>query len=128
MGNFPAKKAYLFLENAATPLNPNDLLDAKHPSHKIHHVHTQKEIAVLVHFNGHDHHMKFSPATTVGKVLTWATTQFKIPEHDGTKVFLSIPGSAKHLQDEAHIGRFVPHDKNRLELNVNAPQAILAKI
>src|SRR5665213_3609252 len=110
MGNFPAANAHLFLEDEETPLNPNHRVNAKHPLHKIHHVHTQKEIGVEVHFHGQEHQTNFSPATTVRKVLAWAAHEFKIPDQDGKEVFLSMPDSSQPLADGAHIGRFVPHD------------------
>ncbi len=124
IGNFPAAKAHLFLEDAETPLNPSHRVDAKHPIHKIHHVHTQKEIGVEVHFNGLEHQTNFSPATTVRKVLAWAAHEFKIPDQDGREVFLSMPDSSEPLQDTAHIGRFVPHDQNKLVLNVMNPTRV----
>ena len=124
MGNFPAANAHLFLEDEQTPLNPNHRVDAKHPLHKIHHVHTQKEIGVEVHFNGQEHQTNFSPATTVRKVLAWAAHEFKIPDQDGKEVFLSMPDSSQPLQDTAHIGRFVPHDQNKLVLKVMNPTRV----
>jgi hypothetical protein len=121
VGNFSPKDAYLFLENEKTPLNPEHLLDEKHPRHKVHHVHTQKEIGVEVFFNGQEHKMHFSPATTVKKVLAWAAHQFKISEQDATEVYLSIHGSAAPISGTAHIGRFVPHDKHTLLLDMITP-------
>jgi hypothetical protein len=124
MGNFPAAKAHLFLEDEEVPLNPSHRVDAKHPIHRIHHVHTQKEIGVAVHFHGQEHQTNFSPATTVRKVLAWAAHEFKIPDQDGKEVFLSMPDSTEPLQDTAHIGRFVPHDQNKLVLNVMNPTRV----
>ncbi len=124
VGNFAPEKAFLFLENEAKPLNPEQLLDAKHPRHKIHHVHTQKEIQVGVFFNGQEHRMHFSPATTVKKVMGWATHEFKIPAQDATEVYLSIHGSSDPLSGTAHIGRFVAHDKHVLELDVITPAKV----
>lgn len=127
MGNFPAKKAYIFLENEAVPLDPNHLLDVKHPRHKILHVHTQREIGVAVYFNGLEHKANFSPATTVQRVLDWAITEFKISGQDLAGAHLALQGSSESLQDTAHIGRFVPHDKNKIELDVITPRVFLTK-
>jgi hypothetical protein len=124
MGNFPAKKAYLFLEDSQVPLNPKRRLDSKHPRHLVHHVHTQKEIMVMVQFNGRESIKRFSPATTVRKVLAWASHEFKMPDHDGTEVFLTVPGSIVPLPDAVHIGRYVPHDQNKLALNVMTPARV----
>jgi hypothetical protein len=124
VGNFSAENAYLFLENEKTPLNPQHLLDAKHPRHKIHHVHTQKEIGVGVFFNGQEHKMHFSPATTVKKVMGWATHEFKISDQDATEVYLSIHGTSAPLSGTAHIGRYVAHDKHTLELDVITPAKV----
>jgi hypothetical protein len=123
-GKFSPEKAYLFLENEAVPLDPNRVLDAKHPSHKVHHVHTRKEIRVGVFFNGQEHKMQFSPAATVKKVMGWASHQFKIPEQDATELYLSIHGSSAPLSGSAHIGRYVAHDKHSLELDVITPAKV----
>ncbi len=128
IGNFPAKKAYIFLENGEAPLNPNHLLDAKHPDHKVLHVHTQTEIGVAVSFNGLEHKTNFSPATTVEKVMAWAATEFEINGQEVSRVSLAIRGSSESLQDTAHIGRFVPHDKNKLELNVLTSRTVMTKV
>jgi len=128
MGNFPAKKAYIFLEDGEAPLNPNHLLDAKHPDHKVLHVHTQMEIGVAVTFNGLEHKTNFSPATTVKKVMAWAAVEFGINDQDASTAVLSIRGSSESLEDTAHIGRFVPHDKNKIDLNVLTPRQVLTKV
>jgi hypothetical protein len=124
IGNFPAKEAHLFLEDEDVPLDPNHQVDAKHPRHKVHHVHTQKEIGVLVHFNGLDREASFSPATTVQKVLAWAAAEFKIPFPESGEARLALPGSSEPLQATAHIGRYVPHHQNKLPLYMQAPAGI----
>jgi hypothetical protein len=124
MGNFPAKKAHLFLEDGLVPLDPKLRVEETHPRHLVHHVHTQKEIAVTVHHNGLQHQTRFSPATTVRKVLAWASREFKISDHDGVEVFMAIPGSSVPLPDSVHIGRYVPHDQNKLALNVMTPARV----
>jgi hypothetical protein len=113
IGNFAPEKAHLFLEDEAIPLNPEHHLDAKRPHpKKVYHVHTQKEIEVKVFFNGQEHKRHFSPATTVKKVKAWATEE----------VHLSLHGTSEPLSETAHIGRFVAHDKNKIELDVNIPK------
>jgi hypothetical protein len=111
LGKFSPEKAHIFSENEATPLNPEHHLAAKHPRHQILHVHPQKEIEVKVSFNGQEHKMHFSPATTVNKVLAWATHE----------IYMSIHGDSDPLSGTAHIGRFVAHDKHKLELDVITP-------
>ncbi len=123
-GNFSPEKAYLFLENEAVPLNPTHVLEAKHPRHKVHHVHTQKEINVGVFFNGQEHKMHFSPAATVKKVMGWANHEFNIPEQDATELYLALHGSSVPLSGNAHIGRFVAHDRHTLELDVITPAKV----
>jgi hypothetical protein len=107
-GNFSPDNAHLFVGDEAVPLDPKHHLEANHPVHKIHHVHPQKDLHVKVHFNGQEHQMHFSPAATVNKVLAWATHE----------IFMSLHGSTDSLSGTAHIGRFVPHDKHSLELDV----------
>jgi hypothetical protein len=124
IGNFSPDKAHIFLEDEKVPLNPEHTVDAKHPRHKVHHVHTQKEIAVEVFFNSQEHKMHFSPATTIKKVMAWAAHEFKISEQDATEVYLAIHGSSAPLSGTAHLGRFVPHDKHKLELDVITPAKV----
>jgi hypothetical protein len=118
IGNFPPQDAFIFLENESKPLNPNLPLDENHPRHRIHHVHTQKEIAVTVFFNGKEHPMHFSPATTVKKVTAWADYQCEIFDQDAAETYLAIHGYSAPLPSGAHIGRFVMHDKKNLELDL----------
>jgi hypothetical protein len=118
IANFPPDNAFLFLENESTPLNPNLLLDAKHPRHIVHHVHTQMEIAVTVFHNGKEHKMHFSPSATIKKVTAWATYQFEIFDQNAAEVYLAIHGYSAPLTGTAHIGRFVKHDKSNLELDL----------
>jgi hypothetical protein len=118
IANFPPDKAFLFLENESVPLNPNHLLDAKHPRHIVHHVHTQIEIAVTIFYNGREHKMHFSPATTVKKLSAWAAYQCDIFDRDATEMYLTIHNYSAPLLGAAHIGRFVEHDKKNLELDV----------
>jgi hypothetical protein len=113
-GNFSPENANLFVGDTAVPLNPKHHLDAKHPVHQIHHVHPQKEIEVKVFFNGQEHKMHFSPATTVNKVLAWATHE----------VYMSLHGTTESLGGTAHIGRFVAHDKHTLEMDVITPAKV----
>ena len=118
IGNFPPKDASIFLENESNPLNPNLPMDANHPRHVIHHVHTQKEIAVTVFFHGKEHQMYFSPATTVKKVTAWAAYQNEIFDQDAAEAYLAIRGYSAPLLSADHIGRFVMHDKKNLELDL----------
>jgi hypothetical protein len=118
IGNFPPQDAFIFLENESNPLNPNLPLDANHPRHRIHHVHTQKEIAVTVFYNGKEHQMHFSPATTVKKVNAWADYQCEIFDQDAAEAYLAIHGYSAPLPSAAHIGRFVMHDQKHLELDL----------
>jgi hypothetical protein len=118
IGKFPPQNAFIFLENESKPLNQNLPLDATPPRHMVHHVHTQMEIAVTAFFNGLEHKMHFSPATTIKKVAAWASYQYGIFDHDATEVYLAIHGYSAPLTGAAHIGRFVEHDKNYLELDV----------
>ncbi|GEM_PF-2170411 len=118
IGKFPPQNAFIFLENESKPLNPDLPLDAAHPRHIVHHVHTQMEIAVTAFFNGQEHKMHFSPATTIKKVAAWASYQYGIFDQDATEVYLAIHGYSAPLTGAAHIGRFVEHDKNNLDLDV----------
>ncbi|HXL73372.1 MAG TPA: hypothetical protein VN963_07080 [bacterium] len=118
IGKFPEKNAFIFSENETTPLDASLPLDAKHPRHKILHVHPQKEIIVTAFFHGKEHKMRFSPATTIKKVTAWAAYQSEIFDRDTTEVFVAIHGYSAPLTGTAHIGRFVTHDQDHLELDV----------
>jgi len=118
LGHFPAKKSFIFLEDEAVPLNPNHLLEAKNPLHKIYHVHPQKEIGVKAFFNGQEHQMHFSPATSIKKITAWASYQCELSNQNTSDVYLAIRGYSAPLIDTAHLGRYVEHDKNKLELDV----------
>ncbi len=125
MGNFSAQEAHVFIENAQFPLDPTHRMEAQHPRHLVHHVHTQKEIEVKAQFNGLERQKNFSPATTVRKILAWAVHDFMIPDQDGTEVYLSVAGSTVPMSDTTHLGRYVPHDQNKLVINVMTPARVI---
>jgi hypothetical protein len=83
-----------------------------------HDVHAQKEIIVTAFFNGREHRMHFSRATTIKKVTAWAIYQFEISEEDHKDAYLAIHGYSAPLIGTAHLGRYVMHDKTKLELDV----------
>lgn len=118
IGKFSPENANIFVENESVPLDPAQKLNPKRPLHQIHHVHPQKDIHVKVHFNGQEHQMHFSPAATVNKVLAWATHE----------IYMSLHGTTDSLSGTAHIGRFVPHDKHSLELDVIMPPPKAEKV
>ncbi len=128
IGNFPPQNAFIFLENESNPLNPNLPPDNQHPRDKVHHVHTQMEITVTAFFNGKERRTRFSPATTISKVSAWAAYQFEVFDQDAAEVYLSIRGYSAPLTGSAHIGRFVEHDKNNLELDLLTFTKVTTKV
>ena len=105
--------------NESAPSSPYYLLnDEKHPLPAGHYVYPEKDIIVTAFYNGREHQMHFSRATTIKKVTAWAIYQFEISEADHKDAYLAIHGYAAPLTATAHLGRYVMHDKTKLELDV----------
>jgi hypothetical protein len=112
--HFSPKNALLFLKTKKNSLVENHFIN---PSL------AQKEVRVTAFYNDQIHKMHFSRGTTIKKVTGWAAYQFEIAQEDVPEMYLTIHGYFSPLDINAHLGRFIPHHENNLELDVR----ILAK-
>jgi len=70
------------------------------------HVHRCHRVQVAVTFNGLTKNRDFSPASTVGKVKTWATSSdgFNLSKIDASEHALQLSGTTDRPDEDVHIG------------------------
>ena len=89
-----------------------------HHRHQVH-CHKCKSIEVAVLFNGAEHKENFPPSQTVGKILHWALSKFKLTGHDATAKSLFLTGQpGVALSENDHIGTFAKPHQCCVELNL----------
>jgi hypothetical protein len=105
----PGGENLVWLENAEEPLDPSATLEAARVSHRgnVHRGRCRK-VETTVRFNGSKSHA-FSPATTVDRVLKWATGEhgFDLSPAEAAKHTLALPGADHPLDPRVHIGSLV---------------------
>jgi hypothetical protein len=85
--------------------------------HKHVHVSTRHQVEVIVYFNG-QHKRRFSPATTVATVTTWAKKRAHIDPSDGTDLVLALRPNGKHPRPEEHLGELLVSGSHLLEFDL----------
>ncbi|WP_321810755.1 hypothetical protein [Burkholderia sp. BCC1985] len=95
----------VFVENGDEPLTSElleiTLVEGQH--HKLH-AHHCRHVEVTVHYDVRTEHHKFSPATTVGKVLRWAESKFGIAETEKGHLQLQLVGTSDRPVVTTHLG------------------------
>lgn len=95
----------IFVEDGDEPLTSElleiTLVESKH--HKLH-AHYCRHVEVTVHYDVRTEHHKFSPATTVAKVLRWAESKFGIAETEKGHLQLQLVGTNDRPVATTHLG------------------------
>ena len=74
------------------------------------HLHSCKHVFVTVQYQGETLTKKFRPATTVGKVKKWASTQTGMTKEDAAEHILQLAGQDTQPDNDQHIGVFSCQD------------------
>ncbi|MGF6601789.1 hypothetical protein P3T23_006540 [Paraburkholderia sp. GAS448] len=87
--------------------------------HKHKHVHTQSvhRVEVTVFFNGH-HKRRFSPATTIATVTTWAKKRFNIDPSAGADFVLALRPTGQHPRPNEYLGELLEPGCHALEFDL----------
>ncbi|WP_207003665.1 hypothetical protein [Trinickia mobilis] len=99
------EEVLIFVEDGDEPLTA-ELLEitlVEGQQHKLH-AHRCQHIEVTVHYDVHTAHHKFSPSTTVGKVLRWAEDKFHIAETEKGHLQLQLTGTNDRPVVTTHVG------------------------
>jgi hypothetical protein len=99
------EEVLIFVEDGDEPLTAEllevVLVEGQH--HKLH-AHHCNHIEVTVHYDVRSAHHKFSPSTTVGKVLRWAEDEFHIAETEKGHLQLQLAGTNDRPVATTHLG------------------------
>lgn len=105
----------VFLEDIDEPVgNEEKLLDYATPKGLKIHIHSARELKVLVTFNGKTVEAHFAPSATVSLVKRWAAEkEFGMSPSDAGEHVLQLAGTADRPAPGTHIGSLLD-DKDRL--------------
>jgi hypothetical protein len=98
--------ALLFVEDEADPIADDILIISKagRAGVKVH-LHSCREIKVLVHFKEKSVHHLFAPGTTVARIKHWAAVhKFGMTEEEASHHHLQIAGTTEQPGPGTHIG------------------------
>ncbi|MGF6757490.1 hypothetical protein [Paraburkholderia sp. GAS42] len=99
------EEVLIFVEDGDEPLTAEllevVLVEGQHHKLHAHHCHY---IEVTVHYDVHTAHHKFSPSTTVGKVLRWAEDKFHIAETEKGHLQPQLAGTNDRPLATTHLG------------------------
>jgi hypothetical protein len=123
---FPAEEAILLVEDSDAPVDLALVITEDIAGGKIHHVHRAKKIAVKVFYKHLEKEKHFPPSARVQRVLDWAVSKvgFNIDQTIAPDMELALhddkipEDQKKALPKNAHIGRYVYHPHDCLELDL----------
>ena len=99
------------IDDIHLPANLDDKLRDHVVGRHVHvHCHHCHYIEVVVHYESHSHHRKFSPARTIAQVRRWAIHKFKLGgDAAADKLVLELCESDKRPRPEERLGEVVEH-------------------
>lgn len=104
---FASDQEGLWIEGSEDELDANLTLEQAgvHHRHHIHH-HRCRRVTVVVRHIDEERQHEFSPAATVGTVLTWAlgSDAFNIPEEQRPEYGFLSCNEGKAIPDDTHVG------------------------
>jgi len=114
------EEAILFIEDSDEPLELDVVINEDPNAGKVHHVHRARKIEVSVHYQGNIKIKSFPPSARIQVVLEWAVSSecFNIDHAIAPEMELALHGETKELPKQAHIGRYVQHPHNELNLDL----------
>jgi hypothetical protein len=88
--------------------------------HRQKHVHISAvhRVEVTVCFNGVSHNRRFSPATTIAVVTTWAKERFHVDPKDGADLILALKPSEEHPRIDQHLGDLLAPGSGELSFDL----------
>ena len=109
------EKAFVWIQEADTPLDPDKTLDDAGVKALTHiHVSLCDEVDVKVYQTDRDIERSFSPADTVQTVFNWAVgpAGFKLTDTEAAKHILATCDKREETDSEDHIGHYAGDDHN----------------
>ena len=118
-GGYPVEEAFIFIEDRDEPLDLTIVIDEETRG-RIHHVHRAREVVVAVSYQAGTKEAKFSPSTTISRVLDWADGPhgYHVDPSIAPEMELALHGHTQALSKTAHVGRFVHHHHHHLHLDL----------
>lgn len=89
------------------PVDVTLLIDKLDPLHQHIHCYACRQVAVDVNFGNQIEQRKFSPATTVGVVTTWACRKFHLDDAAASDCVLRICGTGEQPRADKYLGELV---------------------
>ena len=89
------------------PVDVTLLIDKLDPQHQHIHCYSCQQVAVDVNFGNQTEQRKFSPATTVGTVTTWACGKFNLDDAAASDCVLRICGTGEQPRPDKYLGELV---------------------
>ena len=132
VGALPGPDEYVFVGESVEALHRPDAESDEHEPADIEltlsllklgslkHVHakTVRRVEVVVNFNGQHKQRRFSPATTVATVTTWAKERFKIDPGAGADYVLAIKATGFQPRPDKHLGELIQPGAHALEFDL----------
>jgi hypothetical protein len=105
-GNALAEGDYLEdSEDDHEPIESGELLGNLGNARAYHvHCHKCRRIATMIHYQHETKKHRFSPATTIAVVTSWARKHFKLADTDAEKLVLQLCHSTERPQANIHLG------------------------
>ncbi len=128
LNSVPHEELFVFVGESEEAIHqPNEDADIHEPAdinlsveslalfeHRHVHISAAHRIEVTVYFNGGNHKRRFSPATTIATVTTWAKMRFHVDPKDGADLILAVKPSEEHPRLDQHLGELI--EKGSCEL------------
>lgn len=89
------------------PVDVTLLIDKLDPQHQHIHCYVCQQVAVDVNFGNQTEQRKFSPATTVGIVTTWACRKFRLDDAAASDCVLRLCGTREQPRPDKYLGEVV---------------------
>lgn len=86
--------------------------------HKHVHISAVHRVEVTVFYNGGNHKRRFSPATTIATVTTWAKERFHVDPNAGADLILALKPSDEHPRQDQHLGELLEQGSCNLAFNL----------